>query len=126
MPIYEFRCNQCGRKSSVFQRSFTSAATALCSSCGSHDLKRLVSLFSVVKSEERRLDELTDPSKFGDLDENDPKSIARWARKVGNEMGEELPPNFDEMAERMEAGEMPGWPGTGGEGPDEGPDEAPL
>ena len=48
------------------------------------------------------LDDLSDPSSFGDVDENDPKSVARWARKMGKEMGEEMGPEFDEMVERME------------------------
>ncbi|MDO8671979.1 MAG: zinc ribbon domain-containing protein [Dehalococcoidia bacterium] len=116
MPIYEFRCKACGRKNSVFLRSFSDECSPACSSCGSQELRRLVSLFSVVKSEESRLDDLTDPSSFGDLDENDPKSMARWARKMGSEMGEDLGPEFDEMVERMEAGESPDEPGSGDEG----------
>ncbi len=71
-------------------------------------MSRLVSLFAVVKSEESRMDDLADPSAFGDLDENDPQSVARWARRMGSEMGEELGPEFDEMVDRIEAGEMPG------------------
>jgi len=60
-----------------------------------------------MKSEESRLEDLADPSNLGDLDENDPKSIARWARKMGQEMGEDLGPEYEEMIDRMEAGEMP-------------------
>ena len=68
---------------------------------------RLVSRVAVLKSEESRLEDLTDPSSMGDLDENDPKSMARWMRKMGSEMGEDVGPEFDEMVARMEAGEMP-------------------
>ena len=50
---------------------------------------------------------MADPSAFGDLDEEDPKSIARWARKMGREMGEDLGPEFDEMVDQLEAGAMP-------------------
>ena len=60
-----------------------------------------------MKSEESRLEELADPSSLGDLDENDPKSVARWARKMGEQMGEDLGPEYDEMVDRLEAGEMP-------------------
>jgi hypothetical protein len=96
---------------------------ATCSKCGGADLRRLVSRFAVMKSEESRLDDLADPSSFGDIDENDPRSIARWARKMGQEMGEDLGPEFDEMVERMEAGEMPeDLIGEGGEG-DEPPED---
>ena len=42
-----------------------------------------------------------------DVDENDPQSVARWARRMREESGEDLGPEFDEMIGRMEAGEMP-------------------
>jgi len=51
---------------------------------------------AVLRSEESRLENLADPAKLGDLDENDPKSLARWMKKFGQEMGEELGPDFDE------------------------------
>jgi len=39
------------------------------------------------------------------LDENDPQSVARWARTMSDKLGEDLGPEFDEMVERMERGE---------------------
>jgi Flp pilus assembly protein TadB len=50
---------------------------------------------------------MADPSKFGDLDETDPRSIGRWMRKMGQEMGEDLGEEFNEMVDRLEAGESP-------------------
>ena len=35
------------------------------------------------------MDDLADPSMLGDLDESDPKSMARWMRKMGAEAGED-------------------------------------
>lgn len=107
MPIYEYRCKSCGRRSSILFRSFSLVGEPACTHCGSVDMTRLVSRFAVARSEESRLDDLADPSSFGDLDENDPRSVARWARRMGDEMGEDLGPEFDEMVDRMEAGEMP-------------------
>jgi len=66
-----------------------------------------VSHVSVMKSEESRLDDLADPSSLSGLDENDPKSIAKWARKMGSTLGEDLGPEYDEMIDRMEGGELP-------------------
>jgi hypothetical protein len=43
---------------------------------------------------------------MSDVDENDPRSIARWARRMQRSMGEELGPEFDEMVEQMEAGQL--------------------
>jgi hypothetical protein len=39
---------------------------------------------------ESQMESMADPSTFGDLDENDPKSIGRWMRKMSREMGEDL------------------------------------
>ena len=53
------------------------------------------------------MDDLADPSMLGDLDENDPKSMARWMRKMGSEVGEDMPPEFDEVIDRLESGQSP-------------------
>lgn len=61
-----------------------------------------------MKSEESRLEELADPSSLlSDLDENDPKSVARWMRRMSREIGEDMGPEFDEAIDRIEAGEDP-------------------
>ena len=62
---------------------------------------------------------LADPSSLSGLDENDPKSVARWMKKMGREMGEEAGEDFDEEVDKaMEeaerektAGEDGGLPG---------------
>lgn len=96
MPIYEYRCRQCGQKSSFLLLSIKSQFEARCQHCGSTDLVRLISRVAVLKSEEERLESLADPSRLGDLDENDPQSLARWMKKFGREMGDELGPDFEE------------------------------
>ncbi len=124
MPIYEYRCPDCKRRVSVFFRSFSDVGTSTpkCPNCGGEHLSRLVSRVSTVKSEESRMESLADPSSFGDVDENDPKSMARFMRKMGDQMGgEDLGPEFNEMVDRLEAGENPediekSMPGLGGEG----------
>ena len=53
------------------------------------------------------MESIADPAKWGDLNEEDPKSVARMMRKLGNEMGEDLGPEFGEAVDRLEAGEDP-------------------
>ncbi len=108
MPIYEYRCADCKRRSSLFYQTFSAAERAepRCEHCGSANVARLVSRVAFLKSEESRLDDL-DESSFGDVDENDPRSIARWARKMGEQMGEDMGDDFKEMVDQMEAGELP-------------------
>ena len=108
MPIYEYRCHDCHRRVSLFYRSFAGIKDKpTCPRCGGTRLTRLISRVSVVRSEEGRLDDLADPSMLGDLDENDPKSLARWMRKMGAQVGEEMPEEFDEVIDRLEAGQSP-------------------
>jgi len=110
MPIYEYRCLDCRRRVSLFFKTFSEASSqpaAVCPRCGGTRLHRLVSRVAVLRSEDSRLDDLADPSSLGDLDENDPKSIARWMRKMGNEVGEDMPPEFGEVIDRLESGQNP-------------------
>lgn len=109
MPIYEYRCNNCRRRVSIWWRTFSEAeaGTAHCSHCGSQELTRLVSKVRIVRSEESRLDDLADPDNLGDLDENDPRSIARWMRKMSDEVGEDMGSEFEEVVDRLESGESP-------------------
>jgi len=109
MPIYEYRCHDCKRPFSLLVYTFEPPLAPVCPRCHGENVTRLISRFAVVRSEESRLDTLADSAStdFGDLDENDPRSIARWARKMGREMGEDLGPEFSEMVDRLETGESP-------------------
>ncbi len=132
MPIYEYRCLDCRRRVSVFWRTFAEAegGQPACTHCGSQRLTRLISRVRVIRSEESRLDDLSDMDDFPDIDENDPRSLGRWMRKMSEETGEDLGPEFDEVVGRLEAGEnpeeieksMPELMGEGGEDFDTGAD----
>jgi putative FmdB family regulatory protein len=107
MPIYEYRCQVCQRRFSQFARGFSQVTASQCPYCQSSDARRLISRFAVLRGEESHLDDLGDPSAMGGFDENDPVSIARYARKMGQELGEDMPPEFNEMVDRLESGQSP-------------------
>lgn len=107
MPIYEYRCNNCRRRVSILVQGYAPPDNPHCDRCGGEDLTRLISRVAVLRSEESRLEALADPSQLAGLDENDPRSIARWMRKMSSEMGEDLGDEFNEMIDRLEAGESP-------------------
>jgi putative FmdB family regulatory protein len=108
MPIYEYRCNQCRKKVSILTLRVSEKVEERCEHCGSTSLTRLLSRFATARSEESRLDSLADPSNLAGLDENDPRSMARWMRKMGKEMGDEFGgAEFDEMVDEMESGQSP-------------------
>ena len=105
MPIYEYRCEDCKRRSSLLLRSFKEETRPVCPYCGGKKLRRVFSRFAMVRSEEDRLERLADPSKWGGIDKNDPKSVVRWAKRMGKEMGEEMGEDFDRMLEEELEGE---------------------
>jgi putative FmdB family regulatory protein len=103
MPIYEYRCADCGRRQSIFFRSLAAVEDSpACPSCGGRHLTRLISRTAQVLSEDSRLERLSDSPDLSDVDENDPKSVARWAKKMGQEMGgDELGEDFDQVVDEM-------------------------
>ena len=104
MPIYEFRCAACRKRTSVFARSVSADVSAVCEHCGSADLTRLFSRVAVHRSgDEGGFDE----ASLADVDENDPRSMAKWVRKMSKDMGEPLDADMEGELERMEAGELP-------------------
>lgn len=61
----------------------------------------------IAKSEEARFDSLE--GDLGNLDglENNPKALGKMMRKMGKEMGEDIPPEFDDVVDRLESGQSP-------------------
>ncbi len=105
MPIYEFYCDACGKTSSFLLLRASEEIEPYCKHCRSTDVKRILSRVSVPKSEERRMEGLLDPSKLGDLDENDPRSVERLMKRMGSEIGDELGEGFEEEMEEAFASE---------------------
>jgi len=105
LPIYEYRCLDCRRISSFLILNLQEQFTPLCRQCGSQSLERILSRVNVRLSEDTRLERLADPSQWSGVDENDPKSVARMLKKMGQEMGEDFPGEAEQMVEEaMESG----------------------
>lgn len=78
-----------------------------CVHCGSTRVRRRLSKVRITKSEESRMESMS--GDLTDLEglENDPQALGRMMRKVGKEMGEDLPPEFDDVVDRLESGQNP-------------------
>ena len=105
MPIYEYRCEGCGKISEFLVIRTDETFIPQCKRCKSKKMSRILSRVRVVRSEESRLENLADPSKWGDLDEKDPKSMARMMKRMGKELGEDVE-NVDEMIDEAMEEEM--------------------
>jgi putative FmdB family regulatory protein len=100
VPVYEFACNTCGAKVSVFTRSISASVEGKCERCGSTDLQRLISRVAVLRSGGGM-----DLDNLDNLDPGDPKAMAAWARQMQQEMGPEAAPEMEDMIQRLERGE---------------------
>jgi putative FmdB family regulatory protein len=90
MPIFEFTCNTCAnnRRFSALVGVVANATPPACPRCGGTDLKRAVSRFARVRSEDDTLDSLAEQAD--NLDENDPSAMRRLMREMAGEMGEDM------------------------------------
>ena len=107
MPTYTYRCDECQKLFEVFL-TYTEYGEkdVICSHCGSENVRRKIEKIRFAKSEDSRLDDLTDPSQLEGI-EDDPKAMGRLMRRMGNELGEEMGPEFDEVVSRLEKGQDP-------------------
>jgi putative FmdB family regulatory protein len=102
MPIYEYRCQSCRRKFSALVGVVADEKPIACPRCGSADSARVMSRFARVRSEDEVLDSLADSADLAGVDENDPASVARFMKQMGDEMGEDFGDDFEEaMADEM-------------------------
>ena len=99
MPIYEYECSCCNRRVALLILNINNPPALRCPRYGGEHLTRLLSRFARLRSEEERLERLADPSRLGDLDEDDPQSVRRWMKRMGREMGDDLGDDFDPMME---------------------------
>jgi len=106
MPIYEFRCSDCHRTTSIFVRSVTRAVDPRCEHCGSARLRRAVSRFAHHRTEADVLRDFGDePRRLEDY--RDPRQIGRWAERRFQEYGIEMPEEARKMIDAAREGEFP-------------------
>jgi len=106
MPIYEFKCADCGRLSSVFTKSMGKEFEAICQHCGGRNLSRAVSRFAYHRSEQAVLGQYgAEPKRVEDY--KDPRQIGRWTERKFKEYNLELPDQARQMIDAAREGEFP-------------------
>jgi putative FmdB family regulatory protein len=89
MPLYEYRCAQCGEPVAL-RRSMSDETVPACPQCGAEKLVRRFSRISVARSEGDRARDLS----WIDRD---------VARRIRNKASDRLNPSFGETLDRMES-----------------------
>jgi putative FmdB family regulatory protein len=105
MPIYEYRCADCERVTSVFVRSASASVDPTCEHCGSKRLARLMSKVARLKTDTDVLDEYGDGR--GAEGVRDPRQIGRWVEKRFEDYGMEVPAETREKIARAREGDLP-------------------
>jgi putative FmdB family regulatory protein len=107
MPLYEYRCLDCKKRFDVFMTYAEYGKKAItCKHCSSINVTRKIGRVRIAKSEESRLDDFSDPSSLEGL-EDDPVALGKMMRRMSGELGEDMPPEFDEVVDRLEKGQSP-------------------
>ena len=100
MPFYDYRCQSCNKFIRLqFSYSEYGKVQPSCPHCGSQHVKRHISRVALAKSEDGRLENLMSGDLAG-IDENDTRSLGKFMRKMGQETGEDLGDEFNEVVNR--------------------------
>lgn len=70
-------------------------------------MRRRLTKVRIAKSEESRFESAADELDSLAGMEDNPQALARAMRKMGEQAGEDLPPEFNEVTKRLEAGQSP-------------------
>jgi len=107
MPLYTYVCQDCRRKFDIFlSYSEYGVKPVVCKHCHSENVRRAINRVRVMRSEESRLANLADPSALEGLDD-DPRALGKMMRQMRDQVGEEMPAEFDEVVDRLEKGQSP-------------------
>ena len=108
MPTYDYDCMDCKKRFDIFM-TYAEYGTkpVKCTFCGSANVRRRLNRVRIAKSEESRMETMADQFSGMEGLENDPRALAGMMRKMGKEAGEDLPPEFDEVVNRLDAGQSP-------------------
>ena len=102
MPLYEYRCKRCRRKTTALVRSAAAATSPVCQHCGHTKTERLISTFAHHRSwDDSAPDWVPDEDAINEASE-DPRQLVQYMRRMKKEMGE-VTPEFDQMVDELES-----------------------
>jgi putative FmdB family regulatory protein len=106
MPIYEYRCVECGKVTSALILKPQEEEALQCGRCGASRLERILSRFAIHRTESQRLDAFDTGAPRDDSFYRDSRNIGLWAKKRAKELGADLGSQFDEVVERARTGKI--------------------
>lgn len=100
MPVYDFRCSQCNKRFSQLIGMTADSRDPACPHCGSTEVRKLISRFMRLRSDDERLESFEDAALAGNPD--DPRAMSRLMREMGREMAEDGEDDIDQFVEEAE------------------------
>lgn len=126
MPIYEYLCHECNRVFNFLVKNMSDTRRPRCPKCNRGDMEKLISRSYTIRSSAKGkgdegtisdMPNLDDPrtirkmeglmNEMNYVNENDPKQIGKFMRKLCDISGQDLGPGMMEAIRRLEAGEDP-------------------
>lgn len=99
MPVYEFRCENCGKRVEMLVRSFEEQDLP-CPFCKNNSLRRVMSAFAYHRSEGDRLASLDTSRPHDEAYYRDDRNVGLWAKKRMKELGVDPGKEFDGVIEK--------------------------
>ena len=105
MPVFDYRCYDCHRVTSLLTYSWSDATEPVCQRCNSTNLTKLISGFAFHRSWGDSLNWTPSGETLGDVNEDDPKSIDSFMGRIKQEMGGQVTHDFNEMRKEITSGD---------------------
>jgi putative FmdB family regulatory protein len=106
MPMYDYRCNACGRPFALFYKTYKDydAAQPVCPHCGSADVGRRIKRVAIA-SPSRDLSNLSSNEMLSVLDGGNSQEIGKLFQQVGDTAGVDMGETYTEATKRLLKGE---------------------
>jgi len=95
LPLYEYRCDDCQKVSSLLIRSLFDDKQPSCEHCKSANVEKLISKFSFRPSWGDTLNWVPNRETTSDLDESSGASVDKYMGRIKKEMGGQTTPEFN-------------------------------
>lgn len=106
MPIYEYRCGDCAKLSSILVRSPKTAPAPICQHCSGTRLKKVMSKVGRLKTQGDVVQEYGTPRPGESY--SDPRQIGTWVERRFESYGMPVPDETRKMIDAAREGELPG------------------